>query len=198
LEGDIDNLEVFYNAGVRMAGPLHLFDNELGGSGQGIRKNGLTAFGKQVVRKMDSLGMIIDLAHASEAAIDDIIAVTEGPLMTSHTGAKAICNNGRNLSDRHLKAIAKRGGIIGIAFFKPAMCKADYAETARTMRHVADLVGVEHVALGSDFDGAVSTPTDIRGLHFLVRELRKVGFNENEIRMIMGENAMRFWLKNLP
>ncbi len=198
LEGDIENLDVFYEAGVRMAGPLHLFDNDLGGSGQGVFKAGLTAFGKRVVRRMDSLGMVIDLAHASEKAIDEIIALTEGPLITSHTGAKGVCDNGRNLSDKHLKAIARRGGIIGVAFFEPALCRTDYKEVAETMRYVADLVGVEHVALGSDFDGAVSTPTDIRGIKFLVKELLNQGFTPDEIKMIMGENAIRFWLKYLP
>ncbi len=198
LEGKLENLDLFYREGIRMAGPLHLFDNELGGSAQGMNKGGLTDFGKRVVKRMDSLGIVIDLAHASEKAIDDILKISDGPFLTSHTGAKGVCNNGRNLSDRHLKAIAESGGIIGIAFFKPALCKTDFKETAKTMRYVADLVGVEHVALGSDFDGAVSTPTDIRGLHFLVKELLKQGFSKKEIEMIMWKNAVDFWLKNLP
>jgi microsomal dipeptidase-like Zn-dependent dipeptidase len=198
LEGDPENLLLFWKRGVRMASPLHLFDNELGGSGQGKKKGGLTEFGKEIVRKMDSLGMIIDLAHASEQTVDDILQLTTGPVVTSHTGAKGICNNNRNLSDKHLKAIAERGGIIGVAFFKPAMCKTDYAQTARTIRYIADLVGTEYVCLGSDFDGAVSTPTDIRGLNLLVDELLKKGFYPREIRMITGENAMRFWLEHLP
>ncbi len=198
LEGNVDNLDIFYQAGVRMAGPMHLFDNELGGSAQGEKKGGLTPFGKEVIKKMDELGMVIDLAHASEKAIDDILSIAKRPLITSHTGAKGICNNGRNLSDEHLRAIAHSGGLIGVGFFAHTVCKPDYKHVAETMRYIADLVGVQYVALGSDFDGAVVTPTDVRGLHFLVKELRKKGFSEEEIRMITGENAMRFWLKNLP
>jgi len=198
LEGDIKNLQLFYDEGVRMASPFHLFDNELGGSAQGVSKSGLTDFGKDVIREMNRIGMVIDLAHASEKSIDDILAVNTRPLVVSHTGAKGICDNGRNLSDKHLRAIARSGGLIGIGFFKPAVCAADYDETARTMRYVADLTGIDHVCLGSDFDGAVVTPTDIRGLHYLVEALQKQGFTEREIRQIMYENYRRFWAQNLP
>ncbi|NPA43254.1 MAG: amidohydrolase family protein [Chlorobi bacterium] len=198
LEGDIRNLDLFFDEGIRMASPFHLFDNELGGSAHGLGHKGLTPFGKRVIRRMDSLGMIIDVAHASPRAIDDILAVTKGPLVCSHTGAQAVCPHLRNLEDRHIRAIAERDGLIGVGFFHPAVCRADYDEVARTIRHIAEVAGIDHVALGSDFDGAVTTPTDVRGLSLLAEALARHGFSDEEIRKIMYENTYRFLSQNLP
>jgi len=198
LEGDIHFLQTLYDKGVRMASPFHLFDNELGGSAHGVSQAGLTDFGKEVIREMNRLGMVIDVAHASEKALDDIFSLTTRPVVTSHTGAKGICDNGRNLSDKHLKAIAETGGLIGIGLWDAAICEPDYRMAAKTMRYVADLTGVEHVCLGSDFDGAVTTPTDVRGLHYLVEALRDEGFSDTEIEQIMYGNFLRFWKENLP
>ena len=197
LEGDLNFLDTLYRHGVRMASPFHLFDNALGGSAHGISGQGLTSFGKKVIRRMNQLGMVIDLAHASEKAVDDILALTVRPVVTSHTGAKGICNNNRNLSDKHLRAIARSGGLIGVGFFEAAVCRPDYDKTAETIRYIVDLTDIDHVCLGSDFDGAVTTPTDVRGLHYLIEALRRKGFDEADIRKIFYENYIRFWKENL-
>ena len=161
LSGKLENVDVLYDAGVRMMSPVHFFDNKLGGSAHGVYHSGLTDFGKQVIKKMQAKNMILDVAHSSEKLIDDILAVTTKPIISSHTGVKGTCNNVRNLSDKHLLGIAKTGGIVGIAFFEKAVCKADAAHIAKAIQYTVNLIGIDHVALGSDFDGAITAPFDV-------------------------------------
>jgi microsomal dipeptidase-like Zn-dependent dipeptidase len=179
-------------------GPTHFFDNELGGSAHGISGEGMTDFGKQVIQRMNELGMIIDLAHSSEAIIDDVLARTDKPVLTSHTGVKGTLDSPRNLSDKQLKAIAASDGLIGIAFFEEAIGGTKPADIVNTMKYVKDLVGVRYVALGSDYDGSVATHFDCTGFPLLVEEMMRQGFTEEEVRGIMGENMKRFLLNNLP
>ena len=198
LEGKIENLEKLYTAGVRMLGPTHFFDNEMGGSAHGLSGEGLSDFGMDVIRKMQQKSMIIDVAHSSEAIIDDILKHYEGAILTSHTGVKGTYDSPRNLSDRHLQEIAKRGGLIGIAYFSGAIGGEGIPGIVRAMKYTRDLIGVDHVALGSDFDGSVTTPFDVTGFALLVDEMLNQGFSEFEIKAIMGENVKRFLLENLP
>lgn len=142
--------------------------------------------------------MIIDLAHASIKTIDDVLALTDHPVIVSHTGAKGVCNNQRNLSDQHLIAIGKRNGLVGIGLWETAVCGTDVSATARSIRYVADLIGVDKVALGSDFDGAIGTHVDAAGLHLVAMALEKEGFDRVEIELIMGGNIRDFLLRNLP
>jgi microsomal dipeptidase-like Zn-dependent dipeptidase len=198
LDGKIENVQVLYDNGVRMMSAVHFFDNKLGSSAHGIKKEGLTEFGKSVILKMESLDMIIDIAHCASMTIDDIIEIANGPIISSHTGVRGTCDNSRNLSDKHLKAIADSGGLISIAMFEEAVCGVDAAATAKAMKYTAELVGVDFVSLGSDFDGSVMTPFDITGLPLIVEELQRTGFNEDDIKKVMGENVKNFMLKNLP
>jgi len=198
LEGDIENLDKLYSAGVRMLGPTHFFDNELGGSAHGLSGEGLTPFGFEVIKQMEEKSMIIDIAHSSEAIIDDILENYNGAILTSHTGVKGTFDSPRNLSDKHLKDIAKKGGIIGIAYFSGAIGDKGIPAIVNAMKYTRDLIGIKHVALGSDFDGSVSTPFDATGFGLLVEEMLKQGFSELDIRAIMGENVKRFLLNNLP
>lgn len=198
LNDDIENLYKVYNAGVRYIGLAHFFDNAWAGSAHGMNKGGLTEKGKLLVKKMDSLHMIVDLAHASPKTIDDVLAFTSSPVLVSHTGVQGVCNNTRNLSDAHLIAIGKRNGLVGIGFWETAVCGTDAAATAKTIRYVADKIGVDKVALGSDFDGAIGTHFDVTGLPLIVNALLKEKFNRKEIEMIMGGNVRDFFLRNLP
>lgn len=198
LEGKIENVDGLWNAGVRMMGPTHFFDNELGGSAHGISGAGLTDFGKDVIQRMNELGMIIDVAHSSETIIDDVLEMSTKPILTSHTGVKGMLNSPRNLSDKHIKQIAEGGGLIGIAFFAGAIGDESPETIVKNMKYVKDLVGYEHVALGSDYDGSVATYFDCTGFPLLVEEMLKQGFSEEEIRGIMGENLKKFLLENLP
>ncbi len=198
LEGKLENIDAMYAAGIRMMAPVHFFDNKIGGSAHGIKKGGLTDFGRQAIKRMEEKHMIVDLAHASPALIDDVLDIATRPVLVSHTGVKGTCNNIRNLSDAHLKRIAAGGGLIGIAVFEPAVCGTDAAATARAIKYTADLVGIEHVALGSDFDGAYTMHFDVTGLPLVVEELLKLGYNEQEIGLVMGGNVRAFLLQNLP
>ena len=198
LEGKLDNLDVLYRAGFRMAAPTHFFDTELSGSQHGMKKGGLTPLGKQWLRAMEQRKMIVDLAHASPATIDDVLSMAKRPVMVSHTGVRGTCANGRNLSDAQLKRIAAQGGLVGIGFWNTAVCGKDVAAIARAIKYTVKLVGAEHVAYGSDFDGAVTTAIDAAGLPRLTQALLDAGLSEAQIRRVAGENVRDFLLKNLP
>lgn len=198
LEGKLDNLDTLYRAGYRMAAPTHFFDTELSGSQHGLKKGGLTPLGKQWLRAMEQRKMIVDLAHASPATIDDVLTLAKRPVMVSHTGVRGTCANGRNLSDAQLKRIAAQGGLVGIGFWNTAVCGKDVASIARAIKYTVKLIGAEHVAYGSDFDGAVTTAIDATGLPRLTQALLDAGLSEAQIRRVAGENVRDFLLKNLP
>ena len=198
LEGTLDNLETLYRAGYRMAAPTHFFDTELSGSQHGLKKGGLTPLGRQWLRAMEQRKMIVDLAHASPATIDDVLTLAKRPVMVSHTGVRGTCANGRNLSDAQLKRIAAQGGLVGIGFWNTAVCGKDVASIARAIAYTVKLIGAQHVAYGSDFDGAVTTAIDATGLPRLTQALLDAGLSEAQIRRVAGENVRDFLLKNLP
>jgi membrane dipeptidase len=198
LEGEVGNLDRLYAAGFRMISPTHFFDNEMGGSAHGVVKGGLTEKGKRMVALMQEKGMIVDLAHASPKTIDDVLAMTKRPVIVSHTGVRGACDTVRNLSDRQLAAIARTGGVIGITYFGYAVCGEGVEKIARSFRYARDRVGAGHLALGSDFDGAVSQPFDTTGLVILTDALLKEGFTPEEVRLVMGENVFRLLGEILP
>lgn len=191
LSGDVNNLDKLYNAGFRMIGIAHFFDNEMGGSAHGVAKGGLTEAGKKLVESMQEKSVFVDLAHASPQVIRDVIALARRPIMVSHTGVKGTCDNTRNLNDEQLKAIALSGGVVGIGFWDTAVCGTDAKAIAKAIRYTVDLIGVDHVALGSDFDGAIAAPFDTTGLVQITDALLQQGFSETEIKKIMGENVIR-------
>lgn len=197
LEGNLENVQNLYYEGVRMMAPTHFFDNELGGSAHGLSGAGLTDFGQEVIQEMNRLGIIIDLAHVSPKMMDEILDQTTRPVLVSHTGVKGTKDSPRNLSDHHINRIAASGGLIGIGFFRGAI-KGEIKHIVEAIKYVRDLVGIEHVALGSDFDGAATTPIDVTGLPFIVQELMDQGFSDLEIRAIMGGNVKRFLMEQLP
>lgn len=198
LLGNPANIETLFNAGYRMLGLVHLFSNNMAGSSHGKSRHGLTEKGREMVQLALARGMIIDLAHASEQTIDDVLAIVDRPVIASHGGVRGTCDTARNLSDRHIRGIAKTGGVIGIGIYKYATCGKSLQDTARAMRYVADLVGIKHVALGSDFDGAVKTVIDASGLSLLTDALLQAGFTPADIKAIMGDNALRVFQQTLP
>ncbi len=191
LEGDRANLKKLYASGMRMAGMVHFFDNELAGSMHGIEKGGLTDFGRTIVRDMESMGMIVDIAHSSHATVADILKMAKRPVVSSHGGVQAVCGVNRNLTDAEIKGVAATGGVIGLGYWDGAMCDTDPATVAKAAKHVRDLVGIEYVALGGDFDGAVTTRFDTSGIVQITQALMDAGFSEAEIRAVMGLNALR-------
>lgn len=198
LEGRLANVDTLFAAGFRMMAPVHMFDNAVGGSAQGVQQGGLTDLGVQVVRRLAELGVIVDLAHASDETIRMVVEMSARPVVVSHTGVRGTCDSPRNLSDEQLRAIAGTGGVIGIGFWDRAVCGAAASDIARAIRHAADVVGVEHVGLGSDFDGTVQTPFDVSGMALITEALLERGFDEGEIESIMGGNVLRVFREVLP
>ena len=191
LEGKRANLQKLHDSGMRMAGLVHFFDNELAGSMHGEKKGGLTKFGRTIVRDMERMGMIVDIAHSSHATVADILKMAKRPVVSSHGGVQAVCGVNRNLTDEEIRGVAATGGVIGLGYWDGAMCDTDPKTVARAAKHVRDLVGIDHVALGSDFDGAVTTRFDTSGIVQITQALMDAGFTEAEIRAVMGLNALR-------
>jgi membrane dipeptidase len=198
LGGNLDNLDRLFEAGVRMMAPTHFTDNDIGGSASGDEKMGLTDKGRQLVRRVEARGMIVDLAHASPRTVDDVVAIATRPVVVSHTGVRGTCDNARNLSDGQLAAVARTGGVIGIGYWTQAICTVNARSIARAIRHAASVAGMEHVALGSDFDGMTTTPFDAASLAQVTEALMAEGFSEEDIAKVMGTNSLRVLLQGLP
>jgi microsomal dipeptidase-like Zn-dependent dipeptidase len=198
LEGNLDNLDTLFEAGVRMVAPTHFFDTDLAGSSSGLTQAGLTEKGQEFVRRAEAKHIVIDLAHASEATIRDVTDIASRPVVVSHTGIKAMCGNNRNLSDESVRRVARTDGVIGIGYWKTAVCGTDAAAIARSIKWAIQIAGVEHVALGSDFDGATAMPFDASGLGLITDALLKQGLTQSEIRAVMGGNVIRVLRKTLP
>jgi microsomal dipeptidase-like Zn-dependent dipeptidase len=198
LEGDIANLDLVYGAGVRMISLTHFFDNEYAGSAHGLGKGGLTDKGRELVPRMEQLGIAVDLAHLAPTALDEVLAMATRPTLVSHGGVKGTCDNPRNLSDEQIRAIAAGGGVVGIGYFELAVCGTDPRDVVAAIRHVVDLVGDDHVALGSDYDGATSVGFDTSQLPALTQEMLEGGLPEDSVRKILGGNALRVLRQTLP
>lgn len=198
LEGEGGNVDVLFAAGFRMMSPAHFFDTEVGGSAHGVAKGGLTPLGREVIRRMEEKRMLVDLAHASARTIDDVLAMATRAVVVSHTGVRATCDNPRNLGDDQLRRIAGTGGVIGIGYWATAICGDDARAVARAIRHAAAVAGVEHVGLGSDFDGAITAPFDTAGLPLVTDALLAEGFGEEDVAHIMGGNVLRLLSQTLP
>jgi membrane dipeptidase len=198
LENDLANLDALDAAGYRMIAPTHFFDNEWAGSAHGVRKGGLTEKGRALVRGLEARRILLDLAHASPATIDDALALATRPVLVSHTGVRGTCDNRRNLSDAHVRAVAATGGVVGIGFWSTAVCGTDAAAIARAVVYAARVGGIDHVGLGSDFDGAVTTPFDAAGLPRLTDALMQAGLSDEDVAKVMGGNVARVLGQALP
>ena len=198
IDGRLARVDSLFAAGYRIFGVAHMFDNEVGGSAHGWRKGGLSDLGRRAVARLDSLGCIIDLAHASQATIDDVLAIASRPVLVSHTGITSACPGTRNLPDGTVARIASKGGLVAIGFWNAAACGREAGAIARSIRRAIEVAGVEHVALGSDFDGAVGVPFDAAHIATLTSALLEEGLSREEIRAVMGENEKRFLLEMLP
>ncbi|MBB6520358.1 dipeptidase [Pseudoteredinibacter isoporae] len=198
LDGELSNIRRLYDAGFRMMGLHHFFDNKLGGSLHGTSGAGLSDFGRKAVEQMEQLKIIVDVAHSSEAVVRDVLAMAKRPVVVSHTGFNGHCPGPRNVSDTLMKDIAAQGGLIAVGYWDAAVCDISPANIVKAMRFGIDLVGLEHISLGSDYDGSTEVQFDTSELAVLTEEMLKAGFTETEIRAVMGGNMKRFLLENLP
>ncbi len=198
LDGQLASVDTLFAAGYRMMGLTHFFDNEVASSAHGVLHEGLTPFGRTVIVRMESLGIVVDLAHASPKTIDDVLVIATRPMVVSHTGVAATCPGPRNLTDEQLRAIAAKGGLIGIGYWDGAVCTLGVESIVRAIMHAARVMGVEHVALGSDFDGATHMPFDTAELSRITDGLLTAGMSAADVRRVMGGNVLEFLSHALP
>ena len=197
LDGKLESVDTLYAAGFRMMGLTHFFDNEVAASAHGVTHAGLTPLGRQVVARMEALGIIVDLAHSSAQTVQEVLAMATRPVVVSHTGVAATCPGPRNLTDDQLRAIAANGGLVGIGYWDGAVCEPTIANIVKAMQHAVQVAGAAHVALGSDFDGATRTPFDTRGVAAITDGLLKAGLDQETIARVMGGNTRDFLLQQL-
>lgn len=191
LEGDLANLQVLQDAGYRLIALQHFFDNELGGSLHGAGNHGLSVFGREVVQEIADRGLILDIAHSSPQVARDVLEVTDIPVVVSHTGIFGNCPVKRNYPDELMQAIAATGGVIAIGYWADVTCDDSPAGVAKTIKAAITLVGEDHVSLGSDFDGSVTTAFDTSELAALTQAMLDAGLTEAQIRKVAGENMLR-------
>ena len=191
LEGRLENLDLLEAAGYRVVGLQHFFDNELGGTLHSRENNGLTEFGRQVVAEVEARGMVLDLAHSSTAVAREVLDITDMPVIVSHTGIFGKCPTRRNYPDELMKRIAATGGVIGIGYWKEAVCDDSPAGIAAMIKAAIELLGEDAVSLGSDFDGSVKTTFDTSQLAALTQAMLDAGLSEAQIRKVAGENMLR-------
>jgi len=245
IEDSLGALRMFYRLGVRYMTLTHTNTNNWAdSSGDQPRHNGLTEFGRQVVREMNRLGMLVDISHVSDKTFFDVLETTRAPVIASHSSARALTNIPRNMSDEMLRALARNGGVVMVNFgssfvdqsyteavaqrrerLRPQLeaLRARYAndpvrlrqETERLFRehpvprpplsrlidhidHIVKVAGIDHVGLGSDFDGVESLPEgldDCSKLPLITYELLKRGYSESDIKKILGENFLRVFAR---
>ena len=193
LEGSVENLRELHRRGLRLLQLMHFLDNEIGGNQTPPHDGrGLSDFGRALVREANRLGIIVDLAHANTQTIRDALDVSSQPMVFSHTGVKALHEADRYLSDDDIRAIAAQGGVIGIW---PAAALGTIAEMVRHIDYVKQLVGVEHIGIGSDLRGMSYIDAFGEDANFLaiVEGLIDAGYADEEIGLIMGGNFFRLW-----
>ena len=198
LAGNLDNIDYFYRLGVRYITLCHNGDNLLCDSAmQSLdTHNGLSEFGRQVVLKMNAVGMMVDVSHVGEKSFWDAVALSTKPIIASHSCCKALRNHPRNLTDEQIRAIALSGGVVQICLYKHFLADTDVATVAdavKHIKHVVELVGVDYVGIGSDFDGGgeIAGATSENQLINITKALIKEGFDDDEISKILGGNLLR-------
>ncbi|GAB6875691.1 dipeptidase [Thermaerobacter litoralis] len=198
LQGRLGILRLLHRLGVRLIGLTWNERNDLAdGAGDARSGGGLSQLGEQVVREMNRLGMVVDVSHLSDASFYDVLAVSSQPVVASHSNCRALCPHPRNLTDDQIRALAARGGVMGMNFFARFL-RADGPATVddvvRHIEHIAALVGPQHIGLGSDFDGIGETPQgleDVTRLPRLIEALLRRNWKDEHLRWILGENFLR-------
>ena len=198
LDGDLTNIQRLFDSGFRMMSLQHFFDNKLGGSLHGESGEGLTEFGREAIQQMLSLGIMVDVSHSSEQVVKDVLVISNQPLLVSHTGFYGHCPSPRNISDELMQQIASKGGLIAVGYWDGAVCEPNVLEIAKAIKYGIELVGSEHIALGSDYDGATSVPFDTSELIYLTQALLDLGISEPQIKQVMGGNMLGYLQLHLP
>ena len=216
LEGKIENLIHFYNRGVRMMTLTWNFNNEIGHSNidftdspnRPIRNpdrvftpnttEGLTVFGKEVVKKMNELGMVIDCSHAGDKTFYDVIELSTKPIVCSHSCSRSVCNHVRNMTDDMLLKLKENGGVVGINYCHDFVRNDDKLATVKDIvdhiNYIKKLIGVDYIGFGSDFDGIENDNIELKDaslMPLVLEELRNQGYSEEDIDKISNKNVLR-------
>ena len=199
LEGDLGVLRVLYKLGVRLLTLTWNQRNQIAdGIGESRTGSGLTEFGLKVIDEMNRLGMLIDVSHLSETGFWDVIKRSKAPIVASHSNCYALCPHLRNLKDEQIKALADKGGVIGITFVPNFLTqekrKTTVEDVVKHIDYLVEKVGVDYIGLGSDFDGTGGLPLGLEGVDKvpnITGELLDRGYKEKDIKKILGENFLR-------
>lgn len=199
IENSLEKLENLYNAGMRYMTITwnNALDWAIPHNHQNTLTQGLSEFGRDVIRKMDTLGVIIDVSHVGIKTIQDILEVTTNPIIASHSGVRSITNNSRNLYDWQIQDIANSGGVIGVVFYPNFLTGTNNATITNVIQHInhiVNLVGIDYVAIGSDFDGIGRTPVGLENVSKfpnLTSALIQQGYSQNDVEKILGGNFRR-------
>jgi membrane dipeptidase len=203
LEGELSNLDYFYKLGVRYITLTWSYSNQIAdGIYERFPKSkksnqGLTDFGREVIKRMNELGVLIDVSHLSEKSFWQVVNCSKDPIIASHSCVWKLCNHPRNLKEEQIKAIAEKEGVIGINFcpsFLNESKRATLEDVIKHINYIVDLVGVDYVSLGSDFDGISSTPKgleDVSCFPAITQGLLDEGYSKSDIEKIMGGNFLR-------
>ena len=201
LEGDLKNLKHFADRGIVYMTLCHNGDNDICDSAKGNNThNGVSDFGKKVIRKMNKLGIMVDLSHASEKSFYDALEISKQPIVCSHSSCRALCDHPRNLTDDQMRALAKNGGVMQITLYSGFLRsdgEATIEDAIAHLEHAIELMGIDHVGIGTDFDG----DGGIRGLANssellnLTRQLMSRGYSDDDIHKIWGGNFLHLMTK---
>ena len=199
ISGNLDNIDILYKKKIRMMGTVWNDDNELACGAHTTNDKGLTNLGKQYIKKLEKKHILIDVSHMSKKSFYDTLENTKGPIIASHSCAYTVCNHKRNLSDNQIKQIAKRQGIIGICFCKPFLTtnsKATVKDIIKHINHIVELVGIDYVGFGSDFDGVeeenkLEDIRSVKDINKIIIELEKEGYSKENIEQITSKNFLR-------
>jgi membrane dipeptidase len=198
IGGDTGVLRMLHRLGIRIFSFVYHRSELADGVTQGRTRGGLTTLGLEVAEEVQRLGIVADVSHLSDAGFWDLIEISRKPVIASHSCCRALCSHPRNLTDEQIKALADRGGVVGVAFAPDFIhpVKVTVEAVVEHIEHIINLVGVDHVGLGSDFDGIRSTPKgleDVTCMPNITRVLVERGYTDGDVRKILGENHLRIF-----
>jgi membrane dipeptidase len=203
IGNDLSLIQIYYSKGARYITLCHTRNNDIcDSSTDSTENNGLSEFGRSVVKFMNKIGMMVDVSHISDKSFYDVIALSKAPVIASHSCARALCDNPRNMDDDMLRTLAKNGGVIQVCFLNAYVKKHDpntatVSDVVDHIDHIVRVAGINHVGIGSDFDGGggVIGCSDVSQMKNITLELLKRGYTIRDIRKIWGENLMRVMKK---
>jgi membrane dipeptidase len=193
----LKNVERLFAAGFRTSELCHFTDTPFAAAASGVSKGGLTSLGREAVALMNELGMIVDLAHAAPRVIEEVLVCSKRPPFISHTGARSMHDDPKCQSDELLQAIVDKGGVVGLCFVEDYIGGTRLDDIRRCLEHLLSTVGQDGIVLGSGFD-SLPVPIAVDQLPYLTQALLSAGLDAAGIKAVMGENAIRFLLRELP